>query len=68
MLSGMEHGGITPLGLPPDWALYLDSRVAALPNAIVGSGIRGSKLRLPGAVLAALPGAETVEGLARELA
>lgn len=67
-LSGMEYGGITPLGVPTDWALYLDARVAALPSAIVGSGIRGSKLQLPGAVLAALPGAETVDGLAREIA
>jgi len=66
-LTGMEYGGITPLGLPPEWALYLDARVAALPSAIVGSGIRGSKLQVPGAVLAALPGAETVEGLAREI-
>ena len=66
-LSGMEYGGITPVGLPADWALYLDARVAALPSAIVGSGIRGSKLQLPGAVLAALPHAEVIEGLAREI-
>lgn len=67
-LSGMEYGGITPVGIPTDWVLYLDARVAALPRAIVGSGIRGSKLQLPGAVLAALPGAETIDGLAREIA
>jgi prolyl-tRNA editing enzyme YbaK/EbsC (Cys-tRNA(Pro) deacylase) len=66
-ISGMEYGGITPVGIPSDWALYLDARVAALPSAIVGSGIRGSKLQVPGAVLAALPGAEIVEGLAREI-
>ena len=66
-ITGMEYGGITPVGLPAEWALYLDARVAALPLAIVGSGIRGSKLQLPGSVLAALPGAETVDGLAREL-
>lgn len=66
--SGMEYGGITPVGIPSDWALYLDVRVAALPSAIVGSGIRGSKLQLPGSVLAALPGAEIVEGLGREVA
>ena len=66
-LSGMEYGGITPVGIPSDWALLLDARVAALPSAIVGSGIRGSKLRLPGSVLAALPGAQVVEGLAREV-
>jgi prolyl-tRNA editing enzyme YbaK/EbsC (Cys-tRNA(Pro) deacylase) len=67
-LSGMEYAGITPVGIPADWALYLDIRVAALPGAIVGSGIRGSKLQLPGAVLEALPGAETIEGLARDIA
>jgi prolyl-tRNA editing enzyme YbaK/EbsC (Cys-tRNA(Pro) deacylase) len=66
-LSGMEYGGITPVGLPGDWALYLDARVAGLPAAIVGSGIRASKLELPGAVLAALPGATVIEGLARDL-
>jgi prolyl-tRNA editing enzyme YbaK/EbsC (Cys-tRNA(Pro) deacylase) len=66
-LSGMEYGGITPVGIPADWALYLDSRVAAVPSAIVGSGIRGSKLQLPGPVLAALPGAQIVDGLARDI-
>ena len=65
-LTGMEYGGITPVGLPSDWALYLDARVVTLPLAIVGSGIRASKLQLSGAVLAALPGAETIDGLARE--
>jgi prolyl-tRNA editing enzyme YbaK/EbsC (Cys-tRNA(Pro) deacylase) len=64
-LSGMEYGGITPVGIPADWELYLDPRVAALPSAIVGSGIRASKLQLPGAVLVALPRAEIIEGLAR---
>jgi prolyl-tRNA editing enzyme YbaK/EbsC (Cys-tRNA(Pro) deacylase) len=65
-LSGMEYGGITPVGLPPEWDLYLDARVATLPSAIVGSGIRGSKLQLPGEVLAALPGAVVIDGLARD--
>jgi prolyl-tRNA editing enzyme YbaK/EbsC (Cys-tRNA(Pro) deacylase) len=65
-LSGMEYGGITPVGLPPEWALYLDARVATLPSAIVGSGIRGSKLQLPGELLAALPGAVVIDGLARD--
>ena len=64
-LSGMEYGGITPVGIPDDWALYLDARVSALPSAIVGSGIRGSKLQVPGAVLAALPHAEVIDGLAK---
>ena len=64
-LTGMEYGGITPLGLPDDWPLLVDAAAAAAPAVVVGSGLRGSKLALPGALVAALPGAEVVEGLAR---
>jgi hypothetical protein len=38
--------------------------VAATPHVIVGSGIRGSKIALPGKALADLPGAVVVDGLA----
>lgn len=62
--TAMEYGGITPIGLPDDWRLLIDSRVTTVGRAIIGAGIRGAKLWLPGAVLAALPGAEVVEGLA----
>ena len=62
-LSGMEYGGITPIGLPADWPVLVDAAVAAAPVAVVGSGIRGSKLWLPGAAIAELPGAEVLEGL-----
>jgi prolyl-tRNA editing enzyme YbaK/EbsC (Cys-tRNA(Pro) deacylase) len=61
--TGMEYGGITPLGLPPDWPLLVDRAVVATPEVIVGSGVRRSKLALPGAWLAGLPGAEVVDGL-----
>ncbi|MFD1718125.1 YbaK/EbsC family protein [Georgenia deserti] len=62
--SGMEYGGITPVGVPADWRLLLDSRVKEGPN-VVGSGLRRSKLLMPGGVLTALPGAEVVEALAK---
>ncbi len=61
--SGMEYGGITPLGLPAGWRLLVDARVAAIDVAIVGSGVRRSKLLLAGRLLAELPGAEVVEDL-----
>ncbi|MCX6466681.1 MAG: hypothetical protein NTW05_24290 [Pseudonocardiales bacterium] len=64
-LTGMEYGGITPLGLPEGWPVLVDAAVAAAPAVVVGSGVRGSKLALPGAVAARLPGAEVVEGLGR---
>jgi prolyl-tRNA editing enzyme YbaK/EbsC (Cys-tRNA(Pro) deacylase) len=61
--TGMEYGGITPIGVPPDWPLLIDQAVVATPEVIVGSGVRRSKLALPGAWLAGLPGAEVVDGL-----
>jgi prolyl-tRNA editing enzyme YbaK/EbsC (Cys-tRNA(Pro) deacylase) len=65
VLTGMEYGGITPIGLPKDWPVYVDARVAAAPHVVIGSGVRHSKIALPGAALAALPGAEVVPDLAR---
>ncbi len=62
--SGMEHGGITPFGLPGGWRLLVDDRVPAMGVAVVGSGVRRSKLLVTGAALADLPGAEVVAGLA----
>jgi len=62
--TGMEYGGITPLGVPGGWRLLVDSRVPATELVLIGSGIRGSKLILPGSLLAELPGAEVVEDLA----
>jgi prolyl-tRNA editing enzyme YbaK/EbsC (Cys-tRNA(Pro) deacylase) len=60
VLSGMEYGGITPIGLPEDWPILVDESVAAHERLIIGSGIRGSKLLVTGALLAALPNAETL--------
>jgi prolyl-tRNA editing enzyme YbaK/EbsC (Cys-tRNA(Pro) deacylase) len=61
--TGMEYGGITPLGLPEGWRLLVDASVLDIPVAIIGSGVRRSKLLLEGKLLGHLPGAEIVEGL-----
>lgn len=61
--SGMEYGGITPVGLPDGWRLLVDERLLGEPVVILGSGVRRSKLLLPGSTLADLPGAEVVPGL-----
>ncbi|WP_243395252.1 YbaK/EbsC family protein [Nocardioides currus] len=63
--SGMEYGGITPVGLPGGWRLLVDERLLAEPVVILGSGVRRSKLLVPGPVLADLPGAEVVADLGR---
>ncbi|HKS48409.1 MAG TPA: YbaK/EbsC family protein [Amycolatopsis sp.] len=64
-LTGMAYGGITPVGLPADWPILIDQAVADSPELVIGSGIRGGKLLVTGALLASLPGAEVMEGLAR---
>ena len=63
--TGMEYGGITPVGLPAAWPVLVDALVADTPTVIIGSGLRRSKLVLPGKLLASLPGARVIEGLAR---
>ncbi len=64
-ITGMEYGGITPIGLPDDWPVLVDAAVAVAPAVVIGSGVRHSKLALPGALAARLPGAEVVDGLGR---
>ncbi|HET7385166.1 MAG TPA: YbaK/EbsC family protein [Nocardioidaceae bacterium] len=61
--TGMEYGGITPVGLPAPWRLLVDAAVTKASVAIIGSGVRRSKLLLAGALLAELPGAEVLDGL-----
>lgn len=62
--TGMEYGGITPLGLPAQWPVYVDLAVMERPYVVVGSGLRRSKLVVATSVLAEVPGAELVDGLA----
>jgi prolyl-tRNA editing enzyme YbaK/EbsC (Cys-tRNA(Pro) deacylase) len=61
--TGMEYGGITPVGLPAGWRLFVDAACLGIETAIIGSGVRRSKLLLPGHRLGDLPGAEVLEGL-----
>ena len=61
--SAMEFGGITPIGLPESWPVLLDAGACA-GWIVIGSGVRRSKLALPGRLLAALPGVRVVDQLA----
>jgi prolyl-tRNA editing enzyme YbaK/EbsC (Cys-tRNA(Pro) deacylase) len=63
--TGMEYGGITPLGLPAGWPVLVDALVADTLTVVIGSGVRRSKLVLPGKLLASLPNARVISGLAR---
>lgn len=62
-LTGMEYGGITPIGLPAGWPVLVDAAVTAQPLVIIGSGVRRSKILLPGELLGRLPSAQVIDGL-----
>jgi len=64
-LTGMEYGGITPIGLPQDWPVLVDARIGAQRHVIIGSGVRHSKIAIAGPALGALPNAVVIDGLAR---
>jgi prolyl-tRNA editing enzyme YbaK/EbsC (Cys-tRNA(Pro) deacylase) len=63
-LTGMEFGGITPIGLPQSRPILIDRAVLDRDVVVIGSGLRRSKIALRSAALAALPGAEVIDGLA----
>jgi len=63
--TGMEYGGITPLGLPDGWRVLVHDALLDEPVVVIGSGVRRSKLLVPGRLLAELPGAEVVPDLGR---
>lgn len=65
--TGMEYGGITPVGLPDGWPVLVDSAVLDLPYVLVGSGRRRGKLLVPGKAFAELPGAVVLDGLGVEV-
>ncbi|WP_067169340.1 YbaK/EbsC family protein [Microtetraspora niveoalba] len=59
-LTGMEYGGITPIGLPADWPVLVDENVTRRDFVVIGSGVRRSKLALSGKALVEATGAEVL--------
>lgn len=57
-LTGMEFGGITAFGLPPDWRVLVDGAVMERSEVVMGAGRRAAKLLLHPALLVSLPGVE----------
>ena len=64
-MTGMEIGGVTPLALPEGLPIWIDASVMACDYVVLGGGNRACKIKVSPRVLAAQPGAEVVEGLAR---
>jgi prolyl-tRNA editing enzyme YbaK/EbsC (Cys-tRNA(Pro) deacylase) len=65
-MTAMEYGGITPIGLPEGWAVLVDRRVVDTDLLVIGSGIRRSKLLLPGEIFLHIPGVQVIDGLGIE--
>jgi prolyl-tRNA editing enzyme YbaK/EbsC (Cys-tRNA(Pro) deacylase) len=62
-LTGMEYGSITPIGLPESWPILVDRQVVDTEIVVIGSGVRRSKILLPGHVLSQLAGVQVIDGL-----
>ena len=60
-LTGMEYGGITPIGLPEDWPIYIDESVMEQKVVVIGSGLRRSKVAVKTGALAGLPGVQVLD-------
>ena len=63
-LTGMEIGGVTVFGLPPDLPIWVDARVMERERIILGGGDRASKIIAAPEILRTLANVEVVEGLA----
>lgn len=63
-ITGMEIGGVTPFGLPPDLSILVDAAVMSRPRIILGGGSRSWKVIASPAILLTLPNVKVVEGLA----
>jgi prolyl-tRNA editing enzyme YbaK/EbsC (Cys-tRNA(Pro) deacylase) len=67
-ITGMEIGGVTVFGLPPDLRVWIDARVMDRERVVLGGGSRAFKVIAAPEILTRLPNAEVVEHLANELA
>jgi prolyl-tRNA editing enzyme YbaK/EbsC (Cys-tRNA(Pro) deacylase) len=65
-ITGMEIGGVTVFGLPPELPIWVDARVIQQKRIVLGGGSRSWKVIASPSILLALPGVEVVEGLATD--
>lgn len=63
-LTGMEIGGVTPIGLATSLPLWVDEAVMRCEYIILGGGNRSTKLKVSPQILKLLPSIEVVNGLA----
>ena len=61
----MEYGSISPIGLPKDWEILVDSSIYNVKRIIVGGGIQKSKISIPTGLFLKLPNVIVLEGIAK---
>jgi prolyl-tRNA editing enzyme YbaK/EbsC (Cys-tRNA(Pro) deacylase) len=66
-ITGMEIGGVTVFGLPPELPVWIDARVMDRAKVVLGGGSRAFKVIAAPEILTQLPNAEVVENLANEV-
>lgn len=65
-LTGMQIGGVTVFGLPPELPIWVDARVMERERIVLGGGSRSWKVIASPAILRALPRVEIVPDLAND--
>ena len=66
-LTGMEIGGVTPMALPADMAIWVDDRVMQRHKIVLGGGSRNIKVVVAPQVFDHLANVEVIEGLAEAI-
>ena len=66
-ITGMQIGGVTVFGLPPELPIWIDARVMQRERVVLGGGSRSLKVIAEPEILLKLPKAEVVDGLANPL-
>ncbi|MHB9782767.1 YbaK/EbsC family protein [Streptococcus sp. 10F2] len=64
--TGMEFGGMGPIGLPESRSILVDSQILQQDNIIVGGGMAHSKLLMPTNLVSQIPHVSILEGLAKD--
>ena len=65
-LTGMEVGGVTPIGLPEELPLYVDQRIMNQEWVILGGGSRGLKVKVSPELFKRI-GAQVISDLAADV-
>ncbi len=64
-ITAMEVGGVTPLGLPENLPVWVDSRVMEVDYVILGGGDRSSKIKISPEIFRSTPNTSIVDGLGK---